>query len=127
MGIQHIQMAFVGWQINRFTHHPARMVQLWNALVQLYQAYKIRMCGIAPPCIQIMHKRRAPGRTQHGRITAQLHGIGRAITVVARDKELGDLPHRFARTTAQVLSTTITQQMGDIGSTSLVLPAPKRG
>ena len=49
-------------------------------------------------------------------------GLGRTITVVARDKELGDLPARFAHASALTLRQAIAETMGDIGLDSLSDP-----
>jgi len=42
-------------------------------------------------------------------------GISRTITLLARSKELGALPYRFAETSKRILTTQIEQQMGQTG------------
>ena len=42
-------------------------------MVQLYQVDKIPVGRIAPPPVQVMNKRRTPGRTKHRRIPTKLH------------------------------------------------------
>jgi DNA-binding transcriptional LysR family regulator len=48
--------------------------------------------------------------------------FARSITVVARAKELGDLPERVAAMAAQSLTDQISQQMGQVGLAALTLP-----
>ena len=75
VGIEHIEVALVGGQVHRLAHDAAGMVQPRQRLMQLHQIGEIPIGRIAPPTVQIMHERWAPGRTKHARLTAQLNRI----------------------------------------------------
>ena len=53
-------------------------------------------------------------------------GFSRSITLLARDRELGDLPAAFAKATKQVIARQVAQQMGEAG-TGAIQFAPDEG
>ncbi len=75
MGVEHIEMALVGGQVDRLTHHAPGMMQPWQSVVEFDEGLEVFVTRITSPPILIMDKGRPPRGAEDRRIAAKLHII----------------------------------------------------